>query len=119
MTRRLKFDKETNGWFIDLPEWEGSKNDLQMVLNADTWLDIVCHGDWHVWVFVSDQPFDGAERLIRTSLGCTLIDEPFDSGATYRIESFMGIPYDFSMWLCDVTEFIFGHFPEIIYYRKS
>ncbi len=119
MKRRLKFDKEQTDWFVDLPEWEGSRADLQMVLNADTWLDILCDGEWHVWMVISDQPFQGAEKLIRTSLGCTLIDEPFESGATYKIESYMGISYEFHMWLCDVTKFVFGGFPEVIYYKKS
>lgn len=119
MKRRLKFDKEQTDWFVDLPEWEGSRADLQMVLNADTWLDILCDGEWHVWMVISDQPFQGAEKLIRTSLGCTLTDDPFESGATYKIESYMGIPYEFHMWLCDVTEFVFGGFPEVIYYKKS
>jgi len=35
MKHKLKFDKEHTDWFVDLPEWEGSKVDLQMVLNAD------------------------------------------------------------------------------------
>lgn len=119
MKRRLKFEKETNGWFVNLPEWSGSKSDLEMVLNADTWLDLLCQGEWYVWLIISDEPFDGAEKLIRTSLGCTLFEEPIESGATYKIESYMGIPYEFTMWLCDVTKFVFGDFPETIYYKKS
>jgi hypothetical protein len=119
MIRRLKFNKEVDGWFADLPEWEGSRADLQMVLNADTWLDILCQGEWHVWVVVSDEPFEGAEKLIRTSLGCALTEEPFESGATYKIESYMGIEYKLHMWLCDVTKFVFDGFPEVIYYKLS
>ena len=38
----LDFYRESNTkWFIDLPEWKGSKEDLEMVDGADTMLDII------------------------------------------------------------------------------
>jgi len=37
---RLDFYKETTGeWYIDLPDYPGPKEDLQMVLGADKMLD--------------------------------------------------------------------------------
>ena len=116
MKRRLKFNKEVNGWFVDLPEWEGSHADLQMVSGADTWLDLLSQGEWHVWITISDEPFDGAEELTLTGVGM-LGGEFVDSGATYTVEAYLGIPYAFDMWLCDVTLFVFGKFPEKIYYK--
>lgn len=116
MKRRLKFDKEFDGWFVDLPEWQGSHTDLQMVSGADTWLDIMSQGEWHVWVTISDQPFDGANELKLTAVGM-VNGEFIDSGATYTLENYMGLPYKLDMWLCDVTLFVFGKFPEIIYFK--
>ena len=42
MTRKFKFYKEEdNRWFVDLPEWEGDKEDLEMVMGADILLEIL------------------------------------------------------------------------------
>lgn len=113
MRRRLKFEKELIDWFVDLPEWDGSRAELQMVCGADTWLDLLCQGDWDVWLTISDEAFDGAEKLI--------LIEPGDfetGGAYYLAETYFGLEYNLKMWLCDVTKFVFGDFPAIIYYRK-
>ena len=116
MTRRLKFNKEFDGWFVELPEWSGSKADLQMVCGADTFLDILCDGEWYVWLTLSDEPFTGANELKLTGIG--MLDGEFvDSGATYTLENYMGIPFSLDMWLCDVTLFVFGKFPETIYFK--
>lgn len=116
MTRRLKFSKELDGWFVVLPEWDGSREDLQMVAGADTFLDILCEGEWYVWLNLSDKPFNGANELKLTGIG--MLDGEFiDSGATYRFENYRGIPFSLDMWLCDVTKFVFGDFPEIIYFN--
>ena len=116
MKRRLKFNKEISGWFVDLPEWEGSHDDLQMVCGADTWLDILCQGEWYVWLTISDEPFDGANELKLNGVD-KLNGEFVGSGTTYSLEKYIGIPYSLDMWLCDVTLFVFGKFPEIIYYK--
>lgn len=111
MTRRLKFEKESTGeWYVDLPEWEGPRADLQMVAGADAWLDIMCQGEWHVWVTVSDEPFDGADQL-------ELVNSSLPEGATYWLRSYLGLDYFIEMWLCDVTKFVFGGFPSVIYFR--
>ena len=40
--RTFRFNKEEdNRWFVDLPEWEGEKDELEMVLGADMLLDII------------------------------------------------------------------------------
>ena len=33
------FNKDNNNWYIDLPNWTGTKGELQMVGGADTLLD--------------------------------------------------------------------------------
>lgn len=117
MRKRIKFEKEGLDWFAVIPEWEGSKADLQMVCGADTWLDILSQGEWHVWLTISDEPFEGAEELKLIALG--QFDEmEVGSGASYKLNTTLsGIAYDLEMWLCDVTKFVFGDFPKIIYYR--
>ena len=37
-------------------------------------------------------------------------------GAWYSMDSYLGIAYQHEMWLCDVTKFVFGYFPKVIYF---
>ena len=37
--KNYTFNKEQGCWYIDLPNWEGTKGELQMVGGADTLLD--------------------------------------------------------------------------------
>ena len=39
MEQNLKFNKEADRWYIDLPDWTGTKGELEMVAGADTLLD--------------------------------------------------------------------------------
>jgi hypothetical protein len=114
MIRRIKFTKEVNGWFAELKEWKGSRADLQMVMGADTFLDILCEGEWDVWITLSDKPMDrnGYEaeqlNLIR--------EDELIGGGHYLLKTYRGIEFNLEMWLCDVTKFVFGNLPKTIYF---
>ena len=120
MTRRFRFYKETNGnWYVDLPEWEGTKAELQMVAGADSFLDILAEGEGGVHVVLSDEYFEGSDNLKIKELG-RLEGWELGEGAWYRLDSYKGIPhFNLDMWLCDVTKFVFGDFPKIIYFSVS
>lgn len=109
----LKFYREEGGWFVDLPEWQGDKSELAMVCGADLMLDIISQGEEDVYLTLSTSPFDKADCLTRTSI-CKDIS-PVTTGAWYIMHSYKGIVYDLPIWLCDVTLFVFGDFPESIY----
>jgi len=102
------FNKEAHGiWYIDLPDYPGPKGNLAMVAGADDMLDYLAKGKNRVVVEMSEQPFAGALELDRTQLG-----EP-GGGAYYK-------PVNHaiqSVWLCDVTLFALGKFPDKIYFR--
>lgn len=116
MIRRIKFEKTLHEWYAVIPEWKGDRSDLQMVAGADAWLDILCDGEWDVWMKISDQPFTGAEELHLIGLG--FIEGPeFGEGAWYNARTYIGLDFNIKMWLCDVTKFIFGDFPKTIYYK--
>lgn len=117
MIRRIQFEKDHIYWYAVLPEWTGPKGDLQMVCGADTWLDLLCQGEWDVWMYISDEPFAGAEELHLLSLG-QLEGPELGEGAWYMAKTYMGLEYNLKMWLCDVTKFVFGDFPPVIYYKK-
>ncbi len=107
-TVKFTFNKESHGtWYIDLPDYPGPKGNLAMVAGADDMLDFLAKGKKRVVVEMSEQPFEGALALDRTKVG-----EP-GGGAYYK-------PVNHaiqSVWLCDVTLYALGKFPEHIYFR--
>lgn len=105
---KFTFNKEPHGtWYIYLPDYPGPKGNLAMVAGADDMLDYLAKGKKQVIVEMSEKPFEGALALEQTKLG-----EP-GGGAYYK-------PVNHaiqSVWLCDVTLFALGKFPEQIYFR--
>ena len=105
----LKFNKESdNRWYVDLPDWEGEKADLEMVAGADKLLDILSNNTNDVSVSFSIEPFDGAKILTHD-----IVRE--DEGHYFNDASHGPA----IIWLCGVTEFVFGNYPDIIYYSKQ
>lgn len=112
--RKLTFNKEIeNRWYVDLPEWEGSKADLEMVSGADSMLEILAQGDDSVTLYMDTEYHDGFEILHFNKLAVEL-----GNGAYYTMEKYQGIEFDLEMWLCDVTKFVFDEFPPKLYFTK-
>ncbi len=119
MRRTFKFYKtEVGRWYVDLPEWEGSIDELEMVAGADLFLELLSQGEETVFLTLSTVPFEGSEILEMKYLG-TLEGWEMGTGAWYKLVSYMGLEYKLDMWLCDVTKFVFGSFPENIYFCKN
>jgi len=109
--KRLKFHKESdNRWYVDLPEWTGSKAELEMVSGADSMLEYMAEGEEQVWLILSEQEFENADKLEFLRLATEI-----ENGAFYKIEKYRGIKIGLEMWLCDVTKFVFGDFPKTIF----
>ena len=111
-----RFIKEDGKWYIDLPDYlehGGSKGDLQMVEGADTMLDIISGYKDEVTLALDRNKFEGADKI-------ELIEkcEPLMGGGYYRLDSFEGKLFDHKMWLCAVTEFVFGDLPNEIFVAK-
>ena len=100
-----KFYRENNRWYIDLPNWKGTKSDLLMVAGADKLLERLSNGQPSVSLEVDTEPFDGSMVMTR------LMKTPFIGGATYKTNNGR------LLWLCKVTEFVFGSMPKHIYYK--
>ncbi len=114
--KSYRFYKDDYGWFIDLPEWEGERWDLQMISGADTFLELLSQGENEVYVILSDKPFDGCEVLEFENYG-RLETWEMGEGAWYRLRSHKELFYDLPMWLCDVTKYVFGDLPNRIYFK--
>jgi len=113
--KTYRFYKDDSGWFIDLPEWTGQKWDLQMVMGADHFCDIMSQGENEIFVTLSKEPFEGSEILHFQKLG-RLEGPEFGEGAWYFLQEYKGVNYGLEMWLCDVTKFVFGDFPNKVYF---
>ena len=109
--KRLRFYKERdNRWYIDLPEWTGSKAELEMVAGADNMLEYVAEGEWQVWLILSVDEFENADKLEFIRLATEI-----ENGAFYKLDKYRGVEVGVEMWLCDVTKFVFGDFPKTIF----
>lgn len=110
------FIRETNGWYIELPEYitsGGIKEDLAMVDGADTMLDIIAAEEDAVVLAFDDTYFEGSDKLILLEK-C----DPYIGGGNYLMERWEGRICNQHLWLCAVTEFVLGDIPEAIYVKR-
>ena len=106
MIRNLRFYRDDGLWYVDLPEWEGDRDELLMVAGADTMLEVLGGGKSEVSAITGDEPFKDAFIL-------HLIEyHEEDNSGTYWVEvNDIGMP----VWLCHVTSFVFGKIPNNVY----
>ena len=111
------FIKTGNDWFIDLPEYieqGGSVGDLQMVDGADKMLDLMAQNRNSVVLTIDREAFEAADLLTLTQK-C----DPYIGGAYYLMKHYEGQEINQTMWLCQVTAFVFGDLPAQIFVRRE
>lgn len=105
----LSFKRIDSKWYVDLPDWKGLQQDLEMVCGADTMLSCLDYRDTgKISLLLSlEEPKEMKMELIQ-------ICGPVTGGAYYYVDSrsFKG-----EIWLCDVTLSVFGEFPKLIYFH--
>lgn len=114
--KTFRFIKRGRDWYIDLPQYieqGGSEGDLQMVEGADSMLDIMAGNADKVTLRIDQEPFEGADFL-QLMERC----DPYIGGGYYKLETYEGEEINRTMWLCGVTEFVFGDLPERIYVKR-
>lgn len=112
---KLTFNKEIDGrWYVDLPHYDGPKEDLEMVDGADNMMEVLSNRKSIVTLKVRKKPWAGA-YLIKLERVPSKEEMP-KGGAFYKFAVYKGIHINLSMWLCDVVKFIFNEFPEKIYF---
>jgi hypothetical protein len=127
--RELRFYMEKNGnWYVDLPEWKGTKAQLRMVEGADALLDLMDENDkGEVMVMFSEQKFENAEclHLVEVNKGVKIFPKIIffsekEFGADYLLTKYKGVEImGFKVWLCNVMKFVFGYFPVEIYFKTK
>ena len=108
--KNLKFIKEEDKkWYIDLPEWTGAKEDLEMVAGADDVLDYLSGNTNLVSVLASEEPMDDSIILTKK--------HNIYGGADYKVANCPGVD---SAWLCKVTKFVYdGIMPEKLFIKPE
>src|SRR5687767_8156397 len=115
--KTYKFNKTGHDWYIDLPEYieqGGSKSDLQMIDGADKMLDLMAEGKNSVTLKIGREQFEGSDLLTLTE-----ICDPSIGGGNYIMKQYEGREINRTMWLCQVTEFVFGDIPPLIFVKKE
>jgi hypothetical protein len=111
-----RFLKEPTGrWYIDIPDWQGEHADLEMVSGADTMLEYVGQGASEVTLSLAEQPFEASTSL-------KLIHDyskEIGGGGIYLLDEYQSVVLNQEMWLCEVTEYVFGKLPSMIYFKKQ
>lgn len=114
--KRIFFYKESSGrWYADIPEWTGNKEELEMVMGADSLLDIISEGENKICILFSKKAGSFNNKNV-----LRIVENAADQGGMiYKVDEYNGIYIDLRVFLCDVTKFIFGEFPTNIYFCKS
>ncbi len=123
MTKR--FYKEDQIWYIDLPEFlemrMGTKANLMMVDGSDDLLDILSENGVEVTIEFSNQPFDGATYRLRAQhVGSnqSLLSKIGHAFVSYGMYYNVTELDNMRIWLCPVTEYVFGGcYPREIYLK--
>jgi hypothetical protein len=106
---QMRFYKEHLLWYADVNGWPGPKNMLLMVDGADVFLDHLSSKGEEITLNLSLDPKAGYEVLNY------IHPHPAGDGA-YYMANMNGCEH--KLWLCGVTEFVFGYMPEEVWYSK-
>ncbi|MDE3023791.1 MAG: hypothetical protein KGI54_18400 [Pseudomonadota bacterium] len=103
--KKVTFEKENGQWYVVLPDWKGSKEDLAMVAGADTLLDKLSDNSNNIVLNVDIKPFKGMTGIAWAT----------SSTGDYMYNSMSVVNHPF--WLCSVAVFVFGNYPDNIYIK--
>ena len=116
MEKKLNFIKLAGRWFVHLPDYPGSPEDLEMVMGADSFCQqLDKHNTGLLTVYVDTESkagrFTTQEYIFKFDEYSEVDDEIF--GAYYYLEN----DPNFKIWLCNVTKYVFNEFPKTIYIK--
>ena len=98
---KLVFYKE-DALYVDIPYI--SKEECEMVQVAEVMLDVIAQGEARVLLnLIPNVPIEEATLA--------KVDGTGDGGANYIFTSWMGVAYNYPIWLCKVTKLVFGNHP--------
>jgi hypothetical protein len=107
----MSFNKlSSNRWYANIDDYPGDFEDLEMVMGADELLDRLSCGEDFVKVSII------ADEIPSYPPNIKLTKYKEDETGAYYIQDF----YDDiqSVYICNVTKFVLGYFPDTIYLTK-
>lgn len=109
----LTFVHDSGFWYIDLPEWKGSRNSLLMVGGADTLLEYLSQKHDKISLKIRNW-WSGEDNIpIILTDAASVNKTENETGATYLVKGM-----NLEIWLCSVTKFVFGgFFPPKLYFQ--
>ena len=115
MRRKIKFESDQKGkWHAVIPEWLDERYDGKVMDSAEELFDILSEGERSFYLEVSDDKMTGAEELI-----FLIHDEKEVGSVWYFLSSYKGIDYNMKIRLSEIVEFVFGKFPQRIYFYRE
>lgn len=111
---KLSFTKEKNDcWYIDLPNWPFDHHNLMMVAGADDLCEELTYDGTHtaVDVIISKKKLDLPDYICLEKQDSAIL-----SGAYYYVDGAKTVD---ELWICPVTLFVFGKYPNFIYLKKT
>jgi hypothetical protein len=115
-----KFGPKKDRWYIDLPEWTGPKANLELVAGAEDMFELLSKGKERISVSFCDKledmfttPNAVAPHVVLRHLGGG------DYSVNVTTDVYNSDEFPKEIWLCSVTEFIFGAYPEYMYIRSN
>lgn len=130
----LKFHKEVENnitrWYYDFPHWGFNKNHLEMVAGADELLDYYADGQNQVTleIYVSKKLKwkHGCNPEFDTYQGEDLVQDAKLWDRIQMGKGYIGTNYTRDnqivtkmFWICPVTLFVLGRYPNFIYVRRK
>ena len=115
------FGPKKDRWYIDLPEWPGAKANLELVAGADELFEALSQGRERISVSFCDKLDDMFEKTGSTPPHIVLKHK---GNGDYAVDVcspayFRESDFPKQVWLCSVTEFIFGAYPEHLFIRTN
>jgi hypothetical protein len=118
----LKFRKEQdNRWFVILDDYPGPTADLEMVAGAgaDALCDILSHNKDTLEVSLTDTLTPYTTVILHRWLPFEWEEGLEYIGVHYRVDFETGDLQSFDIWLCEVTTYLLGKYPSVIYIQYT
>ena len=121
MEKTVRFFKQDNKWYADIPNH--TLEDNEMVMGADIALEYLAEGKAELNITLTDERPDWNAPLELTR------KEHDDEGAYYDVSGILFMDFMITygsefigmrpqVWICNVTHDVFGEHPEHIYITK-
>ena len=116
----ISFTKEDDGlWYVDYPNWPFDHSHLQMVRRADKLCELLSYDGKHTKVSVipSKEDKDVQGHNINEQFRLLKVESGLTDGATYQVCLNQFKRFGAFIWLCPVTLFVVGEYPEYLYIK--